>query len=138
MRRRTGKLFIFSGTDLKNFKGGEMGLMATKDVKVRTQRNGNLHRCITCLRLIPRGTIVERQTMVDGGDIYQVYICKPCQAFLEVKENHDACFDFWEQSYPQGSVDEALRWYCYKNSNYIDEQAYWKRVKYFGYGDEKF
>ena len=43
-------------------------------VKTRKDR-----RCFGCLDPIPAGTTVQRQTAVDAGDWWRLYVCASCQ-----------------------------------------------------------
>lgn len=44
--------------------------------QVRTRK---ARRCFGCLDPIPVGTVVCRQTAVDSGDWWRMYVCAECQ-----------------------------------------------------------
>lgn len=94
--------------------------------RVRKKQDGKPHRCFMCLRDIPPGTEVFVQTCVDDGCVYTVMSCRPCLRYVD---DYPELIDFWGNSYEQGCVEE--------NISGDGEFGYWRRVKYFGYGGEK-
>lgn len=40
------------------------------------------HECFACNRTFKKGSEMERQVNVDGGEIYQLYSCKTCQILM--------------------------------------------------------
>lgn len=54
-----------------------MPFISEKEVKVRKD-----HQCLGCLKVIPKGTIANRQTNVDGGKIYSIYTHTYCNTIM--------------------------------------------------------
>jgi len=58
-----------------------MVLLSTKTVKTIKP-----HRCMGCVKTIPPGTRVLREVVVDGNEIWTVYICEICQDIIAEHE----------------------------------------------------
>ena len=90
------------------------------------------HCCVTCLRKVLPGTTVEKKVIVHGGEIAILMRCLPCAGYmkefgLENGADFSGCV----------CVDTDYRNVLASDNPSINEAAYWRRVKYFGYGDEK-
>lgn len=73
--------------------------MATvlKELNVKTRK---IHRCFSCLRIFPKGTLMTYQVGIFEGDFCTTYACSTC---LEIMKLSDDCE--WEGGY----VDEYLQ-----------------------------
>lgn len=96
--------------------------------KVYQTRKGELHRCDTCSRQIPYRTEVRKITGIDEGECgrYTFLMCLPCCDMID-DEGWDTSDGISEYL-----INETLEYY------YSENERYWLRVRYFGYGDEKF
>jgi hypothetical protein len=112
-----------------------MIVLDKKFVKVRMKRNGKLHPCHQCNRDIPVGTEVESASYIDEGEgKYMLYTCKPCLDYIN--EYIDEIV--WEGAIPECGVFEHLYGFHVGDANKpIEVDAYWRGVKHFGYGGEK-
>lgn len=77
-----------------------METLSTKVVKIRKARY-----CFGCCRKFEKGSQMECQVNVDGGDIGSIYSCLTCVK-LYVKFQ-DWCFDMGEST--EGCIVELLR-----------------------------
>jgi hypothetical protein len=67
---------------------------------------------------------------VNDGCAYTVYTCSPCQQYIND-------FDLWEQYKYEGEMEAGAVIEDMKFNNGISEEFYWIKVRYFGYGGEK-
>lgn len=63
------------------------------DKKVKTRK---AHKCWGCKEDIPTGTLTQKVTTVDGGEICTTYWCNRCDKFLSdlPREDLEDGFDF--------------------------------------------
>lgn len=80
------------------------------------KRTRKPHRCETCGRRIPKGTMAERWASVDAGSVATGYGCLDCAEFAKTKEGrsyaeYDGCLDgdvYADQEYAQWPILEPV------------------------------
>jgi hypothetical protein len=67
--------------------------MATvlKELNVKTRK---VHRCFSCLRIFPQGTLMRYQVCTYEGDFCTTYACSTCMDIMESLQEYN-----WEDGY---------------------------------------
>lgn len=71
-------------------------IIAHKYVKTRKP-----HICFGCARKFPKGSILKREAVVDGGTVYTCYICPDCEDYLD-------SVDYTGEEFCYGDLREAV------------------------------
>lgn len=53
-------------------------IICSKNVKTRKP-----HVCFGCAREFPKGNILLREAIEDGGSVFTAYLCKSCEAYVQ-------------------------------------------------------
>lgn len=53
-------------------------IIAHKYVKTRKP-----HKCFGCAREFPKGSILNREAVADGGTVFTAYVCPTCEDYLK-------------------------------------------------------
>lgn len=88
-----------------------MSNLRTGIVKTR-----KVHICFACKRLFPKGTEMQLQTNVYGGEIYNIYTCETCgdllyeypHLFETDDEFQQGCVKEYISQYNNGDTPEEL------------------------------
>jgi hypothetical protein len=108
--------------------GEKMKEISREKRKVQKKRNGKPHYCHTCQRNIPPGTKVEVQVYYGDGGINTVMTCFPCLNYIDKYKVYDV---YGNKGLPPGAVLEDME------IDATEEEIYWIKARYFGYGGEK-
>lgn len=54
------------------------GIIYSKKVKTRKP-----HICFGCAREFPKGSILLREAVEDGGSVFTAYMCKSCEDYVQ-------------------------------------------------------
>lgn len=71
-------------------------IIAHKYVKTRKP-----HNCFGCAREFPKGSILNREAIADGGTVYTCYICPDCEDYLDSS-------DYFGEEFCYGDLREAV------------------------------
>lgn len=44
------------------------------------------HNCFGCARKFPKGSILKREAVADGGVVFTAYMCPDCEDYLHSKD----------------------------------------------------
>lgn len=58
-------------------------VIAYKYVKTRKP-----HKCFGCAREYPKGSILNREAVVDGGTVFTAYMCSECEDYLHSSRDY--------------------------------------------------
>ena len=105
-------------------------ILSCKIHQIRRKRNGELHRCETCCREIPSGSMVVETACSNHKKILTTYICIPCYYVL--------CGSGEGDLYGGDVLDILHGGMCGVDDPDFDEETYWEVIYFFGYGFEKF
>lgn len=79
-------------------------IIAHKYVKTRKP-----HNCFGCAREFPKGSILNREYVADGGTVFTAYLCPDCEDYLHRKdyEGDEFCYGDLREAIDMRQEDEG-------------------------------